>query len=70
MTIKFVRELNYFLCYFLIQMLSLQMLFTPVQAQDLSELEQLIRQSKTRAALVQNIQKAAVKLGEEIYNTA
>jgi serine protease Do len=56
---------NYFLFYFLIQMLSLQIPFTPVQAQDPSELEQLIRQSKTRASLVQNFQKAVVHIKVE-----
>ena len=65
MKIKLIRMQNYFLFYFLIQMLSLQILFTPVQAQDPSELEQLIRQSKTRASLVQNFQKAVVHIKME-----
>ena len=65
MKIKLIRMQNYFLFYFLIQMLSLQILFTPVQAQDPSELEQLIRQSKTRASLVQNFQKAVVHIKVE-----
>ena len=56
---------NYFLFYFLIQMLSLQILFTPVQAQVPSELEKLIQQSKTRALLVQNFQKAVVHIKVE-----
>ena len=46
-------------------MLSLQILFTPVQAQDPSELEKLIQQSKTRALLVQNFQKAVVHIKVE-----
>ena len=65
MNIKLIRKLNYVLFYFLIQMLALQMLFIPLQAQDPSELEQLIRQSKTRASLVQNFQKAVVHIKVE-----
>ncbi len=62
---RLLRGLHFFFVSILIQMLALQMLFTPVQAQDPSELEQLIRQSKTRAALVQNVQKAVVHIKVE-----
>ena len=38
--------------------LASQLLFTPLQAHQAEDLEQLIRESKTRAALVQMVQKA------------